>query len=127
AAQALNYATEHRVRLSLNAWDPGMDSPAWLDAVKTAQQAGDLVIQAAGNDNPAVLASLAQYHTGNVIVVGSSDANHQLAAFSNADARIVDIAAPGVDITGRVLGGRLEAHSGTSVSTALVTGAVALL
>jgi hypothetical protein len=81
---------------------------------------------AAGNNDQALLGPLAALHDSNVVVVGASDGSGQLASFSNADASVVDLAAPGVNVLGAQLGGGEAAHSGTSVSTAFVAGTAAL-
>jgi hypothetical protein len=81
---------------------------------------------AAGNNDQALLGPLAALHDSNVVVVGASDGSGQLASFSNADPSVVDLAAPGVNVLGAQLGGGEAAHSGTSVSTALVAGTAAL-
>jgi Subtilase family len=105
---------------------PDVMTPDWISAVTSAETQGDLVVMAAGNDNSAALDNLAQMHLSNVVIVGAVDDSDQLASFSNSGAGIVDLAAPGVGVIGTVAGGKSEAHSGTSVSAALVAGDAAL-
>jgi autotransporter-associated beta strand protein/parallel beta-helix repeat protein len=126
ATAALNFALDHGAQVTLNAWVPDALTPAWTSAVARAQGQGELVVMAAGNDNAGALDNLRQMHLSNVVIVGAVDSGDQMASFSNRGAGIIDLAAPGVDIIGLVADGRFEAHSGTSVSAALVAGEAAL-
>jgi thermitase len=106
----------------------GADAESQLleDTVAWAQQQGVVVVAAAGNDNSSVL----QFPAGfaNVIGVAAVDGWERKADFSNYGAW-VDIAAPGVGITSTVpfSNNGYAGWSGTSMSTAFVSGAAALV
>ena len=126
AAEAMNYAVQHGARVVLDAWASETADPAFAAAVANAANAGTLIVQAAGNNDPQALQALVPIHGPNLLIVGASDGADQLASFSNANAGLIDIAAPGVGIVGQVQGGTLATHDGTSVSSAFVAGAAAL-
>ena len=67
------------------------------------------------------------YNLANIICVGATDKNDNLATFSNYGVASVDIAAPGVDIVGTIENDTYYTGSGTSYATAFVSGAVATL
>ncbi len=67
----------------------------------------------------------AAYKMKNIISVAASDENGDLASFSNFGAKTVDIAAPGSNVISTLPSGKHGRMSGTSQSTAYVTGIVA--
>jgi subtilisin family serine protease len=89
------------INLSFGSTNPDSDVQA---AVLAAVHNGCLVVAAAGNageiGNPATFPASWPH----VFTVGASDENHQIASFSTASAS-VDVAAPGVDITGDIRDG----------------------
>lgn len=108
------------------------------DAIKEAENAGVLIVHAAGNDgknNDSIPTFPTAYYAdgkraGNWLSVGASNAkdNENLVAFfSNYGKDAVDIFAPGVDIKSCVLGSNYDLASGTSVAAPVVTGIAAVL
>ncbi len=82
-----------------------------------------LLVWAAGNDNSQI-----GIDHENVIVVGATTSSDNKASFSNYG-NIIDVTAPGVDIftTTRSNNSSYSSASGTSLSTPLVSGLVALI
>ena len=99
----------------------GGDDQLQKDAIAEAGNQGIAFVCAAGNDgtdNDATPFYPAAYDLPNIIAVAATDANDQLASFSNYGANSVDIAAPGVDIFSTVttgMGLEAELTSGSSV------------
>jgi len=125
----VNYAVArgaHVLNLSLGG---GGFSQSFYSAIQNANNAGALLIAAAGNEsnnNDTLPSYPANYNLPNVISVAATSSNDSLASFSNYGAS-VHIAAPGVNILSTLPGGTYGAYSGTSMATPHVAGAAALL
>lgn len=127
--EAIEYATQMKVKLTSNSWGGGGFSQAMHDAIQEAEQAGILFIAAAGNagaNNDRTEYYPANYALSNVIAVAASDRNDRLASFSSYGKEKVSVAAPGVDIYSTVFGG-YGLKSGTSMATPHVAGLAALI
>ncbi|HET6463668.1 MAG TPA: S8 family serine peptidase, partial [Candidatus Krumholzibacteria bacterium] len=130
AIAAIQYAIRMGVKVLNMSWGSFLYSNALRDAVADAAAHGVLIIASSGNDTadtdlyPTYPAG---YDLPNVISVTSTDRNDALAWFANYGKTTVDIAAPGFDIIGTFPDNRYVRLFGSSMSTALVSGAACLL
>lgn len=125
----VRYAVAHGadvINLSMNGPERSLALEETLSAAKAA---GVVVIASAGNDggnrdaSPSYPASVPG---GQVLPVAAQSQDGGLASFSGYG-RSVLLAAPGQDVLSTAKGGTYAASSGTSVATAQVSGAAALL
>jgi subtilisin family serine protease len=116
--------------------DPVADSPALRNAIEQALARGVLIVAAAGNNgagpnpSPGYPAAYTQY--ANVVAVGASNNDEANTWYSrSAYGPAIDLAAPGVGITGPTrsdLGPSIYgSENGTSFSAPLVAGMFALM
>jgi len=123
-AQGIIWAADNGadvINLSLGDTSP---SVAMEDAVDYAWTKGVVVVAGAGNSGGTAPFYPAYYE--NCIAVGATDANDQLAYFSN-HGTWVDVAAPGVAIYSTLPDGEYNAASGTSMASPHVAGLAGLL
>jgi subtilisin family serine protease/subtilisin-like proprotein convertase family protein len=126
----LNYAVAHGARISNNSWDGAGNSSDLLDAIRNARAQGQIFVAAAGNSarnldvNPTYPAN---FRLDNVVTVAATDANDQLASFSNYGSSSVDLGAPGVGILSTVPWGGYATNTGTSMAVPHVSGVLALV
>ena len=100
--------------------------------INNCRTAGIVVVAGVGNDaanNDAVPVYPASFNLDNIIAVAATDRSDQLAAFSNYGATNVDLAVPGQQITSTEASGvtPYSVNDGTSFSTAIMSGAMALV
>jgi len=94
-------------------------------AVLNAYNSGKIIVASSGNDGKkATIDYPAQL--SHVISVGAITSNNKVASFSNRS-NLIDIYAPGEKIYSAWLGGKYNELSGTSMATAHVSGAIALI
>lgn len=131
--QGMSYAINNGARI-LNmslGWGGG---PAALADFQSAVGRGALLVAAAGNagaanpDWPARYAKEA-WAKGQIIAVGSVNANNAISSFSNraGDTMNFYLVAPGESIASTYKNGQYAYMSGTSMATPFVSGAAALL
>ena len=141
-ANAIRYAVDNGAKI-LNmsfgkAFSPGKEH-VW-DAYQYAERKGVLLVHAAGNDNKDIEKN-ANFPTGfykpsdakpfvsNLITVGASTKDSEMlrAGFSNYNAKMVDVFAPGNEIYSPVPDGKYKYLQGTSMAAPVVAGAAAVL
>jgi len=129
---AIDYAIANGVQILSATWESSTYSQAMYDAFRRAHDAEVLVVVAAGNsqkNNDIQPSYPANFELENKISVGSSNREDLVSSFSNYGQTQVDIFAPGSAILSTIKYDD-EAHqhmSGTSMATAHVVGAAALL
>jgi hypothetical protein len=137
-AQGIRYAVQNKARvinISLGKEPNASLSQELVSAFQLAQQAGAVIVLAAGNrrqqlgairpDNPAAYA--ASQSLG--VAVGAIDSRYQLLIDSNPAGKqpIHFLVAPGVTVRSTVPNGMYASYSGTSMATPQVAGVVALM
>jgi len=122
-AEAIIYAADNGAKVINLSLGGDTSYNVIRDAIMYAYEKGVLVIGATGNDNSQVVYPAAYRE---VMAVGAIDNHGNKAGFSNFGEE-VSLVAPGVSVLGTKLNGDVENGSGTSFSTAYVSGAAALL
>jgi subtilisin len=114
--------TGYDAKIISGSFGAGGEDPQISAAVREAHRAGVIQIYAAGNSGPnspnwpGMLAE--------VIAVGASDRNGNVAPFSSSHGDYVDATGGGVDIPSAYPRNRIAVLSGTSMATPLVAGIV---
>ena len=123
-AEAILKATDQGVRIINMSLGSEGDSPVVREAVAYALARNVVLVAAAGNEAVNRVSYPAAYE--GVMAVASVDADRNHLYFSNRG-KSIDLAAPGFAVVAAWPGGKNVEVTGTSASTALVTGAVAAL
>jgi subtilisin family serine protease len=129
AVSAILYAAANGADVTNNSYGGDGFSQAMFDAIQTADSRDSLFDAAAGNDfsdNDAEPVYPAGYDVPNVVSVAASDADDDLAWFSNYGRAAVDLVAPGMNVFSTSAGGGYRFDSGTSMAAPHVAGAAAL-
>jgi thermitase len=134
AVSAIYYAVEHGAQVINASWGGIAGSGPLQSAIAYANAHNVVFVTAAGNDgtdNDSTASYPASYQEPNELSVAAIDQNGNLASFSNYGSTTVNLGAPGVDIVSDVPtsidSSGLETLSGTSMSTAYVSGVAALV
>lgn len=115
------------ISMSLGGRANPLKQRAYEKAVKYANEAGAIVVVAAGNSNDNAK-NYAPANAKGVITVSAIDENLNRAVFSNFNTDIeMGIAAPGVNIYSTFPGNQYQTFNGTSMATPYVSGLVGLM
>jgi len=123
---ALYYAVQHHANVVNMSFDLASSSPSLTQAAAYANKAGVVLVAAAGNEStsaPVYPAALNNY----VVGIASTTNWDSRSSFSNYGVTDVWIAAPGENIISTFPGGTYASASGTSFSSPITAGTVALM
>jgi subtilisin family serine protease len=123
---ALYYAVQHHANVVNMSFDLTSSSPSLTQAAAYANKAGVVLVAAAGNEStsaPVYPAALNNY----VVGIASTTNWDSRSSFSNYGVTDVWIAAPGENVISTFPGGTYASASGTSFSSPITAGTVALL
>jgi subtilisin family serine protease len=123
---ALYYAVQNHANVVNMSFDLSSSSSALSRAVSYANKAGVVLVAAAGNENTSAPVYPAAIK-GNVVGIASTTNWDTRSSFSNYGSTDVWIAAPGEYVISTYPGGTYASESGTSFSSPMVAGTVALL
>src|SRR5689334_12465354 len=123
---ALYYATQNHANVVNMSFDLGSSSPSLQNAVSYANKAGVVLVAAAGNESTNARVYPAAMN-GQVVGIASTSDSDSRSSFSNYGSADVWIAAPGENIISTYPGGTYGSESGTSFSSPIVAGTVALM
>src|SRR5207248_812471 len=123
---ALYYAVQNHANVVNMSFDLSSSSSALNRAVSYANKAGVVLVAAAGNENTSAPVYPAAMK-GNVVGIASTTDWDSRSSFSNYGSTDVWIAAPGENVISTYPGGTYASESGTSFSSPMVAGTVALL
>ncbi|MFZ1945928.1 MAG: S8 family serine peptidase [bacterium] len=131
AINSINYAlTIPGLKIMSNSWGGGGYSAALEDAIEAAYAEGVLFVCAGGNyvGNTDVSPNYPScYDVPNVMSIGATDHNDEIADFSAYGAVTVDFFAPGVDVLSTTPGNTYSVFSGTSMACPHTSGVAALV
>jgi subtilisin family serine protease len=123
---ALYYAVQHHANVVNMSFDLSYSSPALNKAVSYANKANVVLVAAAGNENTSARVYPAAMN-GYVVGIASTTNWDARSSFSNYGSADVWIAAPGENIISTYPGATYASESGTSFSSPIVAGTVALM
>jgi subtilisin family serine protease len=123
-AEGIEWATAHGASV-ISVSSTGDPSERLRSAIAAAISADIVVVASVGNRPSDLSVTFPAAYEG-VLAVGATDRNGNHADFSVTGKQIA-ISAPGVDIYSTSINGKYSKATGTSASTAIVAGAVALV
>ncbi len=122
-ALGVRYAVDNGAKI-INLSLSGRHSNFLDENISYAVQNGVTVVVAAGNAGEDT-AMFCPAHISEAIIVGAVDSNLKIAPFSNRG-NSLDVVAPGVSVSGPVLGNSFDTLSGTSMATPHVAAIAAM-
>lgn len=122
AARAIRYAVDRGAKIINCSWGFSQYSTTLYNEIKYAKQNGVIVLAAAGNDTSSLIDYPARWDE--TLAIGSTDNNLNRAYFSNYGIK-VDFATYGLNILSTTKHNMYTRKSGTSQSTAIMSGIVA--
>ncbi len=125
AGEAITWAEVHGAKV-INMSTSLNPSFSLQNAVKSALDSGVVIVAAAGNVGQGDIGTIYPAALDGVLTVGASGRDGKYNSLSTKSSK-VDICAPGVDIYTASLANKYAKTSGTSASTAIVSGAAALV
>jgi hypothetical protein len=128
--KAMNYAIKMKAQIINYSGGGSLPNISELNALKLAEKSNIMVVAAAGNNKTNTDINSyypANYGLKNIISVAAVEKSGELVAFSNYGAKTVDIAAPGRHIFSTLPDNKFGFMSGTSQSTAFVSGRLAAI
>lgn len=123
---ALYYAVQNKANVVNMSFDLSYPSSALSRAISNANKAGVVLVAAAGNESTSARVYPASI-SGSVVGIASTSDWDARSSFSNYGSADVWIAAPGEYVISTYPGGTYGSESGTSFSSPLVAGTVALM
>jgi len=123
---ALYYAVQNQANVVNMSFDLSSSSASLQNAISYANKAGVVLVAAAGNESTNVKVYPAAMN-GYVVGIASTSDTDKRSSFSNYGSADVWIAAPGENIISTYPGGTYGSESGTSFSSPIVAGTVALM
>jgi subtilisin family serine protease len=123
---ALYYAVQNQANVVNMSFDLTSTSPALSHVVSYANKAGVVLVAAAGNEDTSAPVYPAAMNSSVVGIASTTDWDAR-SSFSNYGSTDVWIAAPGEYVISTYPGGTYGSESGTSFSSPLVAGTVALM
>lgn len=120
-ANAIVYAADHGSKVASVSYR-AFTSSSVSTAANYMRSKGGLVVMSAGNENTLLNTS----NNPSIIVVSATDSNNVRASWSNYGTEI-DLAAPGISIYTTNKGGGYGGWSGTSFSSPMTAGIIALI
>lgn len=121
-AQGLAWAADQGARVANISFDQTYTSASIESAAQYFKGKGGVTVVGAGNSG----ADTSVATTGNLVIVAATDSNDAKASWSNYGSHI-SVAAPGVSVYTTTRGGGYGSASGTSFSSPMTAGAVALM
>ncbi|MGM0470940.1 MAG: S8 family peptidase [Bacillota bacterium] len=122
--EGIYWSIEQEIQILNMSFGVKEDNQTLKEAITKANEAGIIMIAAAGNDGTTPLQFPARYPE--VISVGAVDKENQLAEFSNYGSGL-DLVAPGVNIESTWKDNQFKELDGTSMAAPHVSGVTALL